>query len=257
MKNLQQRFLDLLTDLKKYIKQEHHSEEIVTATQENFDSLTKIETPPQKKASLSPTPPTQISIPKQPSPVTPPPKSPEPTPTPSSSPLPQPPTPEVSLIQTPQKPQQSSTNNLKDMLNLMKKTNINIIETIPPYTPQPKVLLLTASSNSDHDQFLNKVGTAITQNFVPAALINLNSSNVHDIVSKIQSKQLKLIIASKAILKEYGNFFRQLYNSGKDETHFLGDTPLYIMSDINHYLDNPENKKILWVSIKSILGEGI
>ncbi len=109
----------------------------------------------------------------------------------------------------------------------------------------PEIPIL--SSEKIYHPFLNNIAKALTISFAPSKVIQLatiEKEKKWDLFLK--SPKLKLILASNTLIfnsKQILFFYRENSNQ---KTHFLHQTPLFLLPDLSLYLKNPSLKRSLW-----------
>lgn len=112
------------------------------------------------------------------------------------------------------------------------------------------VVILSFQDNEQQLTFLKNIAQAITLRLAPAQVISATRIEKENGWENIlNSTQLSLMIAS-----DYGlylhpklrQFHREVPSQAK---HFLNQTPLLLLSDLNLYLKDPQLKPLLWRAI--------
>ena len=103
------------------------------------------------------------------------------------------------------------------------------------------------SSGKIHHGFLNNIAKALTILFAPSKVMDLTEIEKEkkwDLF--LASPKLKLILAPDTLIfssKQLLSFYRE---NSHQKTHFLHQTPLFLLPDLSLYLKNPPLKRLLW-----------
>lgn len=156
--------------------------------------------------------------------------------------------PEQKIFEEPQpllleKTRSSSKKEIKSL-----KPILQLIQKVSPHTkliiPSPPILILTSNKQSDEFLFLEKIAHAISTFLLPAAVITPNALPPF---SKVLT--LKLILANTSLLKEIFQISSEKIHDIVAEKHQIA---FFALHEVKHYLDNTDQKRILWNSLKSL-----
>lgn len=112
------------------------------------------------------------------------------------------------------------------------------------------VAILAFHKDKVHEGFLKSIAQAITLRLAPARVIFADEWKKSNSWSHlIEAPHLRLVIANDYEIymqPELMQYYKENANEGK---HFLGKTPLLLLSDLSLYLKEPSLKALLWRAI--------
>lgn len=114
----------------------------------------------------------------------------------------------------------------------------------------PPVILLAFHDDEKQMTFLKNLAQAISLRLAPARVLSAHKLEKEKGWNEVlQTSSLRLVIAS-----DYGLYLQpnlmQLYREVPQEgKHYLNQTPLLLLSDLNLYLKEPQLKSLLWRAI--------
>lgn len=115
-------------------------------------------------------------------------------------------------------------------------------------------VILSFNENPKHLAFLKNMSIAIETLGLKCQLVSAQKLEQENNWSKLlEQNKLRLIIASDYgiyMLPELTKLHREVPRQAK---HFLGQVPLFLLSDISFYLKEPNLKPSLWKAIKELL----
>lgn len=118
----------------------------------------------------------------------------------------------------------------------------------------PEVIILSFNESLEQQLLLQNIAKAIQASLAPAAMIP--AVKLEQQWEKVlKTKSLKLIIATSHGLQTSPTLWKQYREAQKQAKHFLGDVPLYMLSDLSIYLKNPQLKVPVWQDLKKMLGK--
>lgn len=114
----------------------------------------------------------------------------------------------------------------------------------------PPVIILAFNEKEKHLTLLKNIAKAITLRFAPARVMSglkLEKDKQWD--SLLNTADLRLIIASDYGLYLQPALMTHYREASKQAKHFLNQTPLLLLSDLDLYLKEPQLKSLLWRAI--------
>lgn len=120
-------------------------------------------------------------------------------------------------------------------------------------TQIPDILVLSFGEPHLHHAFLQNLSNAISIRIAPSALIVAEKlSQEKDWDAVLKTKNLKFVIAAGNGLQATPDLQKHYKEAQKLAKHYLGQVPLYMLSDIGNYLKNPSLKVSLWNDLCSM-----
>lgn len=195
-------------------------------------------------------------------------KTPPPTPTPPTSPTPKT-TPTKSRVPMPESLQPISEVDLSDFKKIMKEKfpALVILDHVPGDEEAkrinsawkqdlipPAVLILCADENPKHRAFLFNLAKAISVCQMPAQVVfarKIEQENGWNALLK--SNSLQLVIACDSSIHGLPGLMNHYREAVKQAKHYLGQVPLYLLSDLSIYWKEPRLKATLWNALRSEL----
>jgi hypothetical protein len=112
------------------------------------------------------------------------------------------------------------------------------------------VVILSFDHQENHLNFLKNIAKAISLRFGPAKVVSASKlEKEKQWNSLLSTKELHLIIASDYHLYLQPNLMNYHKEEPKQGKHFLQQTPLLLLSDLDLYLKEPQLKSLLWRAI--------
>ncbi|CUI16283.1 conserved hypothetical protein [Candidatus Protochlamydia naegleriophila] len=114
----------------------------------------------------------------------------------------------------------------------------------------PPVIILSFDEREKHLALLKNIARAITLRFAPARVMSgLKLEKEKQWDSLFNTAGLRLIIASDYGLYLQPALMTHYREVSKQAKHFLNQTPLLLLSDLDLYLKEPQLKSLLWRAI--------
>lgn len=118
---------------------------------------------------------------------------------------------------------------------------------------QSDIVILTFDELNEHQTFLAKVGKALEPFDFSVQIIPAAKLSDADCQNLIHSTKLKLILANESGIKSFPKLIKELRQDPQQNHHFLGNNPVFLLSDISSYLNDSALKLSLWKAIKKLL----
>ncbi|KIC71349.1 hypothetical protein [Candidatus Protochlamydia amoebophila] len=114
----------------------------------------------------------------------------------------------------------------------------------------PSIVILSFGNQESHLKLLKNIAKAISLRFAPSRVVSALKLEKEKQWNKLfEAKELCLVIASDYHLylqPDLMSYYREEPKLGK---HFLQQTPLLLLSDLDLYLKEPQLKSLLWRAI--------
>ncbi len=114
----------------------------------------------------------------------------------------------------------------------------------------PQVIILSFDEIQTHLEFLQNVAKAIHGRGYSVEVIKIGKEATLD---PLFEEKLQLIIGNDSSLHTFPNLSKHYRESTKSGKHYLKEIPLLLLSDISFYLKEPSLKLSLWNAIKEKL----
>ncbi|WP_068470215.1 hypothetical protein [Candidatus Protochlamydia phocaeensis] len=114
----------------------------------------------------------------------------------------------------------------------------------------PPIIILSFNDQDKHLTFLKNVAQAISLRLAPARVLSgvqLEKEKQWETI--LREPHLRLVIASDYGLYLQPGLMKHYREVPKQAKHFLHQTPLLLLSDLNLYLKDPQLKALLWRAI--------
>jgi hypothetical protein len=121
-------------------------------------------------------------------------------------------------------------------------------------TTTPAVIILSFNETAISKKFLENIAKAIQLRIAPALVLPAHKIEQENAWERmLQSKELRLVISPDYGIYTLPKFMRHYKESPKQGKRFLGNIPLFLLSDISLYLKEPTLKPQLWKALKEML----
>lgn len=119
---------------------------------------------------------------------------------------------------------------------------------------QASVLIVSFENQKSSVDFLKNLSEAINQLLVPATWIDgtsIEKEKKWELI--LESSSLKFMILPPLEIWKKTSLIKWYRENSHTEKSFLNNVPIFLMNNISSYLKNPQEKRLLWNTLNSLL----
>lgn len=135
-----------------------------------------------------------------------------------------------------------------------KARQMNTTDRKPNKKKTEVLVLATTQGPIAHQDFLQKVTTAIDERLRSAKMITIADLNRPKAIERLLSaSHIRLILTTTTALRTHEELYRHYQESVQEGRGFIGKIPVLRVDPIHDYLQNPKRKAALWQQLQALL----